>query len=141
MKKLLHKATKTQAKYPDSKPEGPPVEDSAEAQGLRLLEGTGAVRGAPLGLGLGRIFFYCTSCKCCFSRSQHSAYGGRKSRVPLAFHPKVKLEENTIVIVLANQCVFSTIEHKLEIFKNNSDPERTKKILEYHSRVPPSKSE
>ena len=64
-----------------------------------------------------------------------------KSRVPLAFHPKVKLEKNAIVIVFANQCVFSTIEHKLEIIKNNSDPERIKKILEYDSGVPPSKNE
>ena len=79
VKKLLHKATKTQAKYPDSKPEGPPV----EAQALRLLGETGAVRGTPLGLGIGEFGGFCTvpvvnAALVAFTTVQCTTYGGRK---------------------------------------------------------------
>ena len=55
--------------------------------------------------------------------------------MPLALYHHVMLTENMIIITFLSDCLFNREEHKLEIIKLPSDPNRVKKIIDHQTGV------
>ena len=55
--------------------------------------------------------------------------------MPLALYHHVMLTENMIIITFLSDCLFNREEHKLEIIKLSSDPNRVKKIIDHQTGV------